>query len=127
MTKEVRAGEQELNRKLAEWAEWTQINYDQYNENYHGYAPLGIMRLDLPYFTQSLDACFKWLVPRLPEGESLDMIVWMEYYDVTVWQRGIKPSDIEVAQCNILAKEYSTESLALALCLAIEKLIDKEG
>ena len=46
MEKTKREAEQELNRKLAEWAEC--FREDQ-----------------LPDFTQSLDDCFKWLVPKV--------------------------------------------------------------
>ena len=64
--------EQELNKKLAEWAGFTykfgkeMWNYERYKEtNAWWEAPNGRRFKDLPDFTQSLDACFKWIVPKV--------------------------------------------------------------
>lgn len=71
----------------------------------------------VPEFTQSLDACFKWLVPKLrAEG----------YFTVL---RDL----LDNSRCNIVPEDTTKKSwfgqadkLALALCLAIEKLIDSK-
>ena len=81
---------QELNKKLAEWS-GEEGNY-----------------------TQSLDACFKWLVPKL----SMTRLAYKYYlcsmtYEATVW-----------AKDGIWREGWSEDNAALALCLAIEKLID---
>ncbi len=108
----------ELNKKLAEWAGWTTaFNLDTrqgVNEGVTNYYvnPDGRAR-DIPNFTQSLDACFKWLVSK---GISKLMtcgfssmtaytILFDRMRDLIIWE-GNPP--------------------ALALCLAIEKLIDGE-
>ena len=68
----------------------------------------------VPDFTESLDACFKWLVPMLGEHNII-----------------LNPSTVEGSHyCHILLDEYPWEvdsfghSYPEALCLAIEKLID---
>jgi len=66
----------------------------------------------VPDFTSSLDACFKWLVPK------------MFYYQLS--------GDGKKHHCEILHKVIQgyyggdAETPSLALCLAIEKLIDAE-
>jgi len=68
---------------------------------------------NLPAFTKSLDACFKWLVPKLLEAST----------DVDLantdkgWAFIVIDSEGEIGG--------EAETPALALCLAIEKLIDK--
>ena len=87
--------EQELNKKLAEWAGLHP------RERSDGHT---IERIDQPNFTQSLDACFKWLVP-----EAHNKLGDIKFYNLMAhWIRD-----------TIYGKEP-----ALILCLAIEKLID---
>ena len=89
--------EQELNEKLAEWAGCA-MEYDRVYEK---------------PFTQSLDACFKWLVPKLNHIEMVG------HNGDFVWNPEIKDRLATVSTIG-------GKSPALALCLAIEKLIDKE-
>ncbi len=105
--------EQELNSKLAEWAGFKHkvgALYEYPNEDYLGERPL-------PNFPQSLDACFEWLVPNIPNLESISF----------VRRRGDW-----IGQFYYLSKEKPqvkvaiAETPALAFCLAIEKLIDTE-
>ena len=109
--------EQELNKKLAEWAgfkiEDSVINgvhdWIAYDKNKQGY------RIITANFTQSLDACFKWLVPKLyrvsigvnnaPDGN----VFWNAFV-------GYEEPEQLVGVTNA--------NPALALCLAIEKLIN---
>jgi len=114
----------ELNKKLAEWAGFIEME-DIYKGNrytvgweYPDDSELG----KLPNFTKSLDACFKWLVPKL-------------------YKQYINPIELKVlcplANCpdfwvvDISTQHESIESangksFALAFCLALEKLIDSE-
>ncbi len=101
---------EELNRKLALWAGWTIGNntgITHYYINPDGDAE------DIPNFVESLDACFKWLVPMV-----IDKIM-------------AKEGDSSVAYA-ILFKRWLYElaliipDATLALCLAIGKLIGKE-
>jgi len=131
--------EQELNRKLAEWAGFTYIKhyvpsygYTEENDPDPLYVELwsnpnaepvdlhwdfGMSNFE-PNFTQSLDACFKWLVPKLKQ-EGLMITVNMlgsisEKWDCRL-HKGYFP--------NIAICLEEAEIPALALCLAIEKLI----
>lgn len=117
--------EQELNRKLSKWAWFVEADIKK-----HYYWEVGGKRcakwlepnttyhIKLPRFTQSLDACFKWLVPKLNKmGIRIHMIT--------------QPRGRNDYFCSMGGKwfPYQTvyaETPALALCLAIEKLIDKE-
>lgn len=119
------ANEQELNRKLAEWAGFEFVNKDRYmvgvpGAMLHGYwmypKPKEQMWGYCPNFTQSLDACFKWLVPKL------DGIVIRATRYPTIPQH--IPDGFHVV-ASIGALEYGVENKdpALTLCLAIEKLI----
>jgi len=104
---------QKLNKKLAEWAGWipyaSGMNYGECWLDGNGYYH------EHPNFTNSLDVCFKWL------------------WDKTVQELAdIDLSSIEEAVHKLFqlwATEWVTDlhnEPALALCLAIEKLIDGE-
>lgn len=115
----------ELNEKLARWAGFrppTQEEYspgsrpqpDMEKRGWGFMYPSGEIKWYLPNFASSLDACFKWLVPKLlAEGLSLH---------VTASERGY------LSAVYGGSEYYSSreETPALALCKAIEQLIDKE-
>ena len=103
MNDNVLVDEQALNKKLAEFAGF--VRYENWEK-------------DLPDFPQSLDACFKWLVP-----ESLKKLMEMGYAPplmalFTRWYDEI---------VTLKGDSSKVDTAALALCLAIEKLIDKEN
>jgi len=92
-----------LNRKLAEWTGFLQIEeddfYDQPPRTFKGWLyPKEGRYIQLPDFTQSLDACFKWLVPKAEQKSKIVLYDWL------VLRNTVKDN-------------------ALALCLAVEKLI----
>jgi hypothetical protein len=126
---------QALNEKLARWAGFTYKHcqsplwtYERYKETSDWWeAPRGSRYLECPRFTDSLDACFKWLVPKLVEEGWLARVQFGPHL-----QRDFKTR--HVCAYVLLSKPYSqadydatAESPALALCLAIEKLIDAEA
>ncbi|KKN75181.1 hypothetical protein LCGC14_0383400 [marine sediment metagenome] len=104
--------DEELNKKLAEWAggkyEFGHWWLRDYNEQ----------TCNPPNFTKSLDACFKWLVPKLFElGYSCGMII----AEVSSKARYRFVVDLANTEVGVEAQD---ENPALAFCLAIEKLID---
>ena len=132
---------EELNKKLAEWAGFklrhTGIKDEipVWLEPDDNYAPdnptayfFGGKNYGLPDFTSSLDACFKWLVPKMENvgGRRLEEI---HLYPTS---RGNYLCELDMVQiedrrspeCEV--KWAAAETSALALCLAIEKLIDAE-
>jgi len=94
-----------LNKKLAEWAglKWKLGDLGGFADEY-GYLQ--------PYFTQSLDACFKWLVPKLGKYPCIKF----DFEDGLVFAYVCADDDKNAYG--------SAETAALALCLAIERLID---
>ena len=95
---------EELNRKIAEWCGWKpRINYnDPVTSEEHP-----------PDFTTSLDACFEYIVPKLlRDGHDFALYNTSERFAVE-----ILPEFDEAVE---------SETPALALCLAVEKLIDGE-
>ena len=103
-----------LNEKLARWAG----NFD-FTPDGRYEAPNGDWNLD---FTDSLDACFKWLVPKLypyPENK----------IDIHFKRETSYPDHTEQIHCwfylnGKLYKGWSLNLSATALCRAIEKRID---
>ena len=96
--------EQKLNKKLAEWVGMAHIHY---------VTPIN--------FTESLDECFKWLVP------------WGEIEEITfMFSSNAVSCDVEAGfkfyegHVNVDSFKEAQKKSALALCLAIEKLIDGE-
>ena len=146
--------EKELNKKLAEWAGFTWhenkelvygammhgSHYELGHWDYQGecwYSSLKLKESNfqfnkegLPDFTQSLDTCFKWLVPKLREFGLLDLSLTYSYLELKM---GGDDTDKLGFQCRLRLEKFLTEPFrsqgktpALALCLAIEKLIDVE-
>ncbi len=113
---------QELNKKLAEWAgfvykfggEWFYEKYKSTNAWYE--APNGRRFKDLPKFTQSLDACFKWLVPKLFRWSLTNV-----GFDARVIRAMAEAEGRDKLIYQVTAE---AETPALALCLAIERLIE---
>lgn len=73
---------------------------------------------NIPILTGSLDACFKWLVPKLPNN-----------LGISIGKDGDRPyfyCRIEGAYFDSIRLVKTAETPALALCKAIEKLIDNE-
>lgn len=104
--------EQELNKKLEGWV-WADEN-DRFIASCKGYDN----------FTQSLDACDEWLVPKLFES-CFGITLYHhckedgEYYE-PLWTAcvGCDGQNISVYKKN--------KNPALALCLATEVVIDNE-
>lgn len=126
--------EKELNERLAKWA---------------GFEILGIIPAHTPpeslwgeidmsglwvypdkttkreiVFPQSLDSCFKWLVPKLQlEGKVVDIYAH-EHKGFTVAILDIINSIPTFSPKHVA--ERTDDNAALALCRAIEQLIDQE-
>jgi len=127
---------EELNSKLAEWAN-EKVSCPVCRGNIGAYSTMGNCsqcnatgKVSLsdwevrPDFTHSLDACFKWLVPKLREDYNELMIRFMfgsvTYCTISYWgKRYSRKKNFEW-----LTLAQASEAPALALCRAIEKLID---
>jgi len=99
---------------------------DSFCENCHragGYVPFPC----IPDFTDSLDACFKWLVPKIQSEYEISIVT-----DDSFRNRGTTRITLThvTKGSHGVDKFYPLEYLgmdnnpALALCLAIEKVID---
>jgi len=120
---------QELQEKLAKFAA---------GRTFHGYwlYPDGVMWGDALGFTQSLDACYKHLVPRLLEDYNIESYSFKQcdnwyYSETNIWRKGSTKHGFEILHDEHIAKHFEQgkdldKITALALCKAIEKLIDKE-
>lgn len=131
--------EQELSKKLAEWAGFTEshhISDDGYprfrwqrGDAFWRRPDRKTTQVHCPNFTQSLDACFKWLVPKLNGMGwyvNLMQVSLNAYWKCQLWSPfdGTAPTiTLETLQARPVVQDNDP---ALALCLAIEKLIDGE-
>lgn len=102
----------ELNEKRAKWVGFRHLNPDEVfglNPDEWWHYPEGGFQHELPPFTESLDACFKWLVPKylmeFGEDATLELL--------TEW-----------AQSLILV--YSIDQGAAILCKLIDTVIVQE-
>lgn len=90
----------------------------------------------LPNFPEDETACFKWLVPKLLDEYNIESYSFKQgdnwyYSETNIWRKGNTKHSFEVLQDEHIAKHFEqgaslSEITALALCLAIEKLIDEE-
>jgi len=117
---------EELNKKLAEWAGfWCDKGGNSLSGIY--IRPRWYMSdpyykdLDLPDFTESLDACFKWLVPKL-----VRMGAWVSCGIDENEAFALVDAENDDFYDLFDGKHFEGEAItpALALCLAIEKLIE---
>ena len=131
---------QELNKKLDKWAGFelkpTERSFNTIDWPYYSwYTPQGEILWSedmLPNFTNSLDAYYEWLEPKVKNLKGLGhpFIIKLvsgcgecgeysaEITNPTLWK--------ESHHTSRYALEFS-HNPALALCLAIEKLIDGES
>jgi len=135
------------NQKLAESVGWHWERYEvasgafsrvllapdeRLEEGHIGYIPD-----HTPNFTQSLGACFKWLVPKVLEEHtiietySFRQKSGLYYSETEIWDEGETEHGFTVLKgkfiCKAFAQDLDLEKAnASALCLAIEKLEDAE-
>ena len=119
---------EELNKKLAKWANWV---YDEGAEYIGGggnntslmyglWYPPGDHKTGFtspPHFTESLDACFKWLVPKLEHWS-----LWWGISRASGLAHGSNNAEVWIRHAYGYA--YDDNTTALAFCLALEKLVD---
>lgn len=113
--------EQELNEKLAKWAGFNFFEVQRCEchpdlKIRYWHTPNGDY-LDKPDFTQSLDYCFKWLVPKV-QGKGY----YIQLKDYHGWYFQLFNSELTPPRIDQWAN-----TPALALCRAIEQLIDAEA
>ncbi len=114
--------EQELKEKLAKWMGLKRVHVNEEGYLLYCAGGLGADRWqEVPDFPQSLDACSKWIVP-----ERILEITFM-------YSSNCVSCDIEGLSSNFFEGHVNVESIeeawtksALALCLAVEKLIDSK-
>lgn len=121
--------DKELNEKLAKWAGFYTSKYQDTGNGRvfdQWFYPDGLIcpNFDLPNFASSLDTCFKWLVPKLKP----EVTKFVSITDAITGRYGLGWG------CHLILEGWGETvavvdknfSPALALCKAIEKLIDKE-
>ena len=116
--------EQVLKRKLAEWAGWKYKADSPYSRetSYGWQAPNDwLWQNSPPDLTNSLDACFKWIVPE-------NCSVCFNHMKGNVVCLLTIPKGTGIYGSYVISSgKVSKGEDALALCLAIEKLIDGES
>lgn len=106
--------EQKLNEKIAKWLGWEhEFNYwyEYDKDNYKRRRPI-------PCFCSSLDMCFKYIAPKLAEKGIVITVGSFEhsgYYAVAYYFDKSEPELIG-----------DDKSASMALCRAVEKVIDGE-
>ncbi len=100
----------EICRKLAEWAGFKNFQWSEDEEGFIAWSDEGSYREWLD-FTESLDACFAWLIPKLK-------YVSLQYDSKLMCLCSVDDGN--------MVGTSEAPTLALALCLAIEKIIEAE-
>jgi hypothetical protein len=106
--------DEELNKKLAEWAGFEKkLAFESGKHKFYWHVSPGGEEADVQ-FTTSLDACFKWLVPRVTPSNEVQIII---------------PPNTEKRFIAVIGhgEGIEADTPALSLCKAIEQLIDGEG
>ncbi len=100
-----------LNTKLAEWAGWVRLK----DTTLGWKTPDGDMHFEAT-FTEDLSLCFKWLVPKTIKSAD---------YSITITQNLARcVGYVRPMQGGKQYDAIDNRNPALALCLAIERLID---
>lgn len=112
---------EELNKKLAKWAGffygWSDNPKTMETEGgwYYPLAnPKTCMQVDLPNFTQSLDTCFKWLMPKVIGKIMSEQECSSDVAYGILFKKWLQELELMIPEAS------------LSLCLSIEKLIDGE-
>jgi len=128
---------QELREKLAKWTGFEKFHHTTTIEG--KIVGEGDYFHNLPDLTKSFDACLKHLVPKVLEEHaiietySFKQASGLYYSETEIWDKGCRDSStIEVLKCKSVGKAFVQDfdlekANTLALCLAVEKLIDKEA
>jgi len=108
--------DKELKRKLAEWRWPDAVSIQITSFTIEIAFPDNVIVID--WFTRSLNACFKWLVPKLQSEYRV--------YSITFDNLPVH-TETEIA-CILHSADYETQIFygktpALALCKAIEQLL----
>lgn len=119
----------ELNRKLAKWAGFIEgdIKKHYYWETFGARVakwqePGKEWHIKLPNFTESFDALFEWIVPELKEIDIEFDFTFTEDEGGRMCEVTLQPfTGYGNTRVYYSARDYNP---ALALCLAIEKLIE---
>jgi hypothetical protein len=120
--------EQELNKKLAEWAEFVYDEGAEYvggggndNQLMHGlWYPPDNNHVGSPLpppFTQSLDACFKWLIPKLERNN------FYHYMQISPDRTETDIYCIQIIFSGTLIGEGESRIPAFALTKAIQEVL----
>ena len=120
-----------LNEKLLEFAGFKHFT-DKLIVGFRGISyengwiyPDGYAHLDPPNFTKSLDACFKWLMPKLTK-EYIELEIHCDYLVKSdSWNVALLAGFYYPGEPKHLISVANSKDIALAFCLAIEKLIDE--
>lgn len=113
--------EQELNKKLNKFADFQRLrasdgNYHWFDADENIVSPID----EEDNVIWDMNACFKWLVPRL--------VYFFEFR----FNETLSPDEAKRWRCVLFNKGFNEpfesygDTPALALCLAIEKLIDEK-
>lgn len=122
---------QELRTKLAEWAGFKKEDCEYYPGDKGSIETfitdpngLGSFEDEYPDFPDSLDECFRWLVPKLGSIE-----ITLRYSSSHDKNRRVQNCTVHLfgTYHNMTDIEATAETLTLAFCEAVEKLIDKEA
>lgn len=132
--------EQELNEKLAKWAGFKRMELGRRGFHWermvripNWLAPGGTEYWDsrpyLPNLTDSLDACFKWLVPKLSRvsiytGKTVGPDDASRLMDSGYYAIALSKEQNIIEEYQTIA--FDDNNPTMALCRAIEQLIDKE-
>lgn len=113
-----------MNEKLAKWRwpdvdDLIEVDEEHIFMVWHSKGT----NLTIHRFTESLDACFKWLVPKLSFPTIL-LSSDAECDGTPCWLCELSERDV-YDQVTTQVSQWA-ETPALALCKAIEQLIDKE-
>lgn len=111
----------ELNIKIAEWLGY-KIFYEEWDSEHKSpmFIPSGkpkrthmIDAIPVPNFTDSMDACIKWIVPA-----------FITKYGKIMFYALLQDIIAHIGLCD--DEQVGFDCLPLMLCLAVEKLIDSE-
>lgn len=122
-----------LNEKIAKWLGFKLIYNDwDTEEEFPYFIPSGkpkrthmIDAIPMPNFTESMDACIKWIVSKIDTFE-----ISYDYQEIDSTEQSYHVSVYKIIDENTAGyKEFNAkdESLPTAFCLAVEKLIDAQN
>jgi hypothetical protein len=115
---------EKLNKKIAKWCGWKYFPEEDQDRRWLIPKPYNVWTWNCPNFTNSMDACVKWVIPKL--HSKLFRLSLYTYINLEPLVQ-IDLAGLTLPEDSPICYRGFGETIPIAFCLVVEKLIDSES